>query len=148
MTAENIEGLFDEGGVKSEFDLLSIDVDGNDYWIWKAIQRFNPRVVCIEYNSNLGDTVACTKAYDPNWRWDGSTVFGASLAAFEKLGREKGYSLVGCDFLGINAYFVRDDLLESLFEAPYSTKNHFEPNRVFLAGLPGNWHTPGVFVEV
>jgi hypothetical protein len=148
VSAENIEKLFDEGGVKPDLDLLSIDVDGNDYWIWKAITRFSPRVVCIEYNSNLGDTVACAKEYDANWRWDGSTVFGASIGAMEKLGREKGYSLVGCDFLGMNGFFVRNDLLADKFEGPYTAKNHFEPNRVFLAGLPGNWHTPGVFIDV
>lgn len=148
VSAENIEQLLKEGGVGPDLDLLSIDVDGNDYWIWRAITSVQPRVVCIEYNSNLGDTVACTKEYDPSWRWDGSTVFGASLAAMEKLGREKGYSLVGCDFLGMNAYFVRNDLVGDHFEAPYTARNHFEPNRVFLVGLPGNWHTPGVFVEV
>jgi hypothetical protein len=148
VSAENVEELFDQGGVKPEIDLVSVDVDGNDYWVWKAIRRFTPRVVCIEYNSNLGDTVACAKEYDPHWRWDGSTVFGASLTALEKLGREKNYALVGCDFLGMNAYFVRNDLLGDHFEAPFTVKNHFEPNRVFLAGLPGNWHTPGVFVDV
>lgn len=148
VTAENIEQLFDEVKLSAEFDFLSIDIDGNDYWVWKAIQKYNPRVVCMEYNSILGATASCTVPYDPAWQWDGSYYFGASLAALEKLGREKGYSLVGCDFTGINAYFVRNDLLGDLFEAPYTSANHFEPNRYFLTTNPGNWMSPGPFVEI
>lgn len=148
VSAENAERFLDEADIPIEFDMLSIDIDGNDYWVWKALVRHRPRVVCMEYNSNYGDTIACAMRYDPDWRWDGSTIFGASLAALEKLGREKGYCLVGCDFIGINAYFVREDLVGDLFEAPFTSHNHFEPNRVFLVGLPGNWHTPGPFVPV
>ena len=64
---------------------------------------------------------------------------GASLKAMEILGKKKGYSLVACDFLGVNAFFVRDDLLEDKFCAPYTSENHFEPQRLFLYrrnGLP------------
>jgi hypothetical protein len=148
ITAENIEELFRQGAVPLELDLLSIDIDGNDYWVWKAIKQYRPRVVCIEYNSSLGDRVSCAMDYDPDWRWDGSYVFGASLVALEKLGRLKGYSLIGCDFTGINSYFVRDDLVGDLFCPPFTSNNHYEPNRYFLASNPGNWRTPGPFVNV
>ncbi len=110
ITAENIEHLLDRHGVPAEPDLLSIDVDGNDYWIWRAITR-RPRVVVIEYNANLPADRAQTIPYDPAHRWDGSDFYGASLLALAQLGRAKGYTLVYCTQAGVNAFFVRSDLL-------------------------------------
>ncbi|MBL8727507.1 MAG: hypothetical protein JNM25_03680 [Planctomycetes bacterium] len=113
ITAENIGALLDHHGVPAEPDLLSIDVDGNDYWIWRAITR-RPRVVVVEYNANLPADRALTMPYDPLHRWDGSDFYGASLLALVQLGRAKGYTLVYCTQAGVNAFFVRDDLLPGL----------------------------------
>lgn len=110
ITAANINDLLDRHGVPDEPDLLSIDVDGNDYWIWRAITR-RPRVVVLEYNANLPADRALTIPYDPAHRWDGSDFYGASLLALAQLGRSKGYTLVYCTQAGVNAFFVRDDLL-------------------------------------
>ena len=110
ITAENIEALLDQHGVPREPDLLSIDVDGNDWWIWRAIGR-RPRVVVVEYNANLAADRALTMPYDPQHRWDGSDFYGASLLALARLGQQKGYTLVYCTQAGVNAFFVRDDLL-------------------------------------
>jgi SAM-dependent methyltransferase len=110
VTAENIESLLDTHAVPSEPDLLSIDLDGNDYWVWRAIKR-RPRVVVAEYNANLGARAAVTIPYDPNHRWDGTDYYGASLAALHGLARSKGYTLVYCTQAGVNAFFVRDDLM-------------------------------------
>jgi len=119
VTAENVESLFDRYGVPSRFDLLSIDIDGNEYWVWKAIQRFRPRVVVIEYNVFFGSDVSKTMPYDPVHRWDKTTFHGASLAALHKLGREKGYSLLHTDSYAPNAFFVDDALLpDALVGAP------------------------------
>jgi len=142
ITAENIEGMFDALKTPEEFDFLSIDIDYNDYWIWKAINKFRPRVVCIEYNCAFGPTIDWKVKYHPNGKWDGSRNFGASLKALELLGREKGYSLVGCGLIGINAFFVRDDLLGDHFLQPYTSERHYQPGRYFMRMPESHFKTP------
>jgi hypothetical protein len=115
IDAENVEALFERYGVPRVFDLLSIDVDGNDYWVWKAIERFTPRVVVIEYNIFFGLGYSKTMAYAPEHVWDESTYHGASLAALHKLGRSKGYSLVWTESYSPNAFFVLDSELPAEF---------------------------------
>jgi len=141
VTAENIEELLAGGGVPEEPDLISIDIDGNDYWVWKAMDRFRPRVVVIEYNASLGRTAQVVSPYDPRGCWDGTTGFGASLSALEALGREKGYALVGCSVAGVNALFVRSDLVGSHFLEPFTSETHYEPPRFGCphAGHPPRW---------
>jgi len=144
ITGENIEGLFNNVNSPKEPDLLSIDIDYNDYHIWKAITQYKPRVVVIEYNSIFRPDTHFVVQYNPTRVWDKSSHFGASLLALEQLGIEKGYYLVGCVFTGSNAFFVRQDLVGDLFESPFTTENHYEPNRDFLnyrAGHPKN-HIP------
>ncbi|HEB91470.1 MAG TPA: hypothetical protein ENI85_17985 [Deltaproteobacteria bacterium] len=114
VDAGNVESLFRRHGVPTEFDLLSIDIDGNDYWVWKAIRTFSPRVVIVEYNIFFRPGMAKTIAYDADHVWDKKgygRYHGASLAAFERLGREKGYVLAYTEPYCPNAIFVREDLL-------------------------------------
>lgn len=141
ITAENIEQLFEEAGVPQEFDLLSIDIDNNDYWVWKAIRRYSPRVVAIEYNASFKKTVSCVVPYSPTTIWNHTNYFGASLKALEGLGMEKGYRLVGCNYTGVTAFFVREDLVGDNFAAPFTAENHYEPPRYFVR-MP-NGHPPG-----
>lgn len=132
ITAGNIETLFERLQVPAEFDLLSIDIDNNDYWVWRAIEKYRPRVVAIEYNASYQASANCVVEYAPERIWDLSNSFGASLKALELLGREKGYSLVGCNYSGVTAFFVRNDLLQSHFAEPFTSENHFEPPRYFM----------------
>lgn len=120
VTAENVNDLFAEHGVPEVFDLLSIDIDGNDYWVWKALDRFTPRVVVIEYNIFFAHDDARTMPYNPDHRWEeGSAYHGASLAALRKLGDEKGYALVHTDSWAPNAFFVlRSELPSDFVERP------------------------------
>lgn len=120
VSAENINELIEENGVCGEIDLLSIDIDSNDYWVWKAIDVVSPRVVVIEYQVALGPEPALTIPYDPAFDRSAYTInqppaeivyAGASLRALTRLGSSKGYSLVGCDRLNGNAFFVRNDVL-------------------------------------
>jgi hypothetical protein len=138
ITAENIESLFKQGNVPGSFDLLSIDIDGNDYHIWEALNAFSPRVVVVEYNASYGPRVDKVSPYNPSFVWDGTNKFGSSLKAFERLGNQKGYSLVGCDVAGINAFFVRTDLVGDHFYAPFTSEIHFEPPRYFLNYFGGH----------
>lgn len=115
ITAENINALFQKYGVPKSFDLLSIDIDGNDYWVWKAITKHRPRVVIMEYNASVPPSESRAIPYDPNFRWSRTDYFGASLLALKKLGEQKGYTLVTCDSRGVNAFFVEDRLVKERF---------------------------------
>jgi len=117
VTAENINDLVAGQGFSGQIDLLSLDLDGNDYWIWRALDCVQPRVVVLEFNALLGAERSLTMPYQPDFRLDLSSPpyrCGASLPAFVKLGREKGYRLVGVQSLGFNAFFVRTDVREDL----------------------------------
>jgi hypothetical protein len=130
---ENVAALFKQLGVPKEFDLLSLDIDQNTYYAWEGLHEFRPRVVVVEYNAALPPDVDWKVAYDGDRKWDGTQNFGASLKAFELLGRRLGYSLVGCEFIGSNAFFVRDDLVADRFAAPFTSENHYEPPRYALS---------------
>ena len=132
ITAANIEDLFREGNVPTELDLLSIDIDGNDYWVWQAITNYRPRVVIVEYNAIYPPESSWVMQYNPSHQWKYNSHMGSSLKALEKLGHQQGYKLVGCSFSGVNAFFVREDLLADHFCSPFSAENHYEPARYFL----------------
>jgi hypothetical protein len=140
VTVDNIESIFKEHSVPADFDFLSIDIDGNDYYLWKAVKLFKPRVLIIEYNASLGPDNAFVVPYNKKSVWDGKTnAYGASLKALEKLAMEKEYSLAACSSTGTNAFFVRNDLVKDKFCPPFTSENHFEPPRYFLA-LKKNGH--------
>jgi hypothetical protein len=112
ITRETVNDLLTRHGLTGEVDLLSVDVDGNDYWIWEAITACTSRVVVLEYNSMFGPSRAVTIPYDPtfNRREHRFCYFGASLAALTRLSASKGYRLVAVDPTGVNAFFLRNDL--------------------------------------
>ena len=149
VTAENINRLIESGGLK-DIDLLSIDIDFNDYWVWKAIDVVSPRVVVIEYNAGLPPPLSVTVPYQPNRSADGTNFFGASLAALVRLGQAKGYRIVGCNISGSNAFFVRDDLCAEHFIEPATAEEHYEPPRHFFSLLFAgpNAPRPGPYVAV
>lgn len=112
ITAENVNELVSKQGYEGEIDLLSLDLDGMDYWVWKALTCINPRVVVLEFTALWGPHKAVTLPYRSNFRinWEREPwCHGASLPAFVKLGRERGYRLVGTNRFGFNAIFVRAD---------------------------------------
>jgi len=113
INAENINDLVQIPGFNNEVGILSIDIDGNDYWVWKAIDSINPIIVIIEYNSLFGKNNAWTIPYESSFvRGEKSSsllYFGASLKALQILGERKGYSLIGSCSRGLNAYFIRND---------------------------------------
>jgi hypothetical protein len=133
---DNIVGIFKKLEIPAEFDLLSLDIDQNTYYIWEALHEFMPRVVVVEYNANIPPEIDWKVRYDKHRVWDGTQNFGASLKAYELLGNKLGYSLVGCDFAGTNAFFVRNDLVSDKFAEPFTAENHFEHPRYGYV----HWH--------
>lgn len=148
ITRDNIQLLFQQANVPVDFDFLSIDIDGNDYWVWDKIVDYKPRVVCIEYNATYPPNHAWVMNYNADHIWNGTSYFGASLLALEKLGKSKGYVLVGCDFAGCNAFFIHESEDLSKFEMPFTSENHYEPARYFLRRPSGHPHGFGEFVIV
>ena len=119
ITRDNVNDVIGTNGFRGEIDLLSLDLDGVDYWIWEAITVIQPRVVVVEYQDIIGPDRALTVPYSDDFNaWihpmtDGTPNYcGASLPAFAKLADRKGYRLVGCNRLGYNAFFVRRGLGE------------------------------------
>ena len=118
VDVENINPLLALSGFGREIGLLHIDLDGNDYWVWKAIDSVSPVVVILEYNSVFGIDRAITVPYDKNFyrtRAHHSNLYwGASLRALHLLSAEKGFCFIGCNGAGNNAYFVRKDRLNDI----------------------------------
>lgn len=115
VDAENINKILTDNGFSGEVGLLSIDIDGNDYWVWEKIVAVNPIIVVAEYNSVFGARHAVTVPYDDKFvrsRAHSSHLYwGASLSALVHLGARKGYGFVGSNSAGNNAFFVRRDCL-------------------------------------
>jgi hypothetical protein len=148
VTAENIDGLIRDAGFAGPLGILSLDVDGNDFWIWESITSVEPAIVICEYNPIFGDTRAVAVPYVPEFRrFDAhysGLYFGASIAALKHLATRKGYTFVGTNANGINAFFVKNDLaapLLQLIEAPKAFPSRHRDSRdqqgrlSFTAGL-------------
>ena len=145
----NINEVIRDGGVEGDIGLLSVDVDGNDYWILDAIEVVSPRILVVEYNSLFGAEAAVTVPYRPDFdrrtaHWSG-LWYGASLAALDHLARSRGYQLVGCNRAGVNAFFVRNDVVGDLptpapaaayVQARHREARDLDGNLIYLSGRP------------
>ena len=148
VTAENIDDLLRDNGFTGQIGLLSVDIDGNDYWVWDRIEAIDPAIVVCEMNGVLGDRYPITVPYNPYFeRLKGhhsGQYFGASVAALRHLGEKKGYEFLGTNSRGVNAFFVRKDLADNIL--PYIEDRRAYPSfhrdsrskqgsLTFLAGL-------------
>lgn len=120
VTRDGVDQLVSQAGFAGDIDLLSVDLDGVDWWIWKALTVVQPRVVVLEYNNRWSEEHSVTVPYRDDFATAdpgplGAGWFGASLPAFVKLGRDKGYRLVGANRVNTNAFFFRDDVGLALF---------------------------------
>lgn len=118
ITRENVNSLFRDNGFEGEIGILSIDIDGNDYWVWEAVTVVDPVVVVVEYNSVFGPRHAITIPYQPDFyrtnAHRSNLYWGCSVSALCRLAERKGYSFVGSNSAGNNAYFVRKDRMGKL----------------------------------
>ena len=137
ITKDNINGLLKKNGIVGDIGVLSIDIDGNDYWVWEAVNIVNPAIVIVEYNARFGSKLSVTVPYDPSFvrseKHHSMIYFGASLQALCNLGAKKGYSFVGCCSAGVNGFFVRKDLMvdkiKEVTVAEGFVKNKFRESR-------------------
>ncbi|MCM3881628.1 MAG: hypothetical protein ND807_16080 [Vicinamibacterales bacterium] len=130
ITRENVNSVVTDAGFGGQIDLLSLDIDGNDYWVWKALTSVEPRVVVLEFNAACGPERPVAMSYQEGYRLDVTKRpyrCGASLAAFVGLAKARGYRLVGLQSLGFNAFFVRNPVGENLLPE-YSAQECFARN--------------------
>lgn len=125
LTAENVNTCIKDAGFSGDIGILSVDIDGNYYWLWQAINVVRPAIVICEYNSLFGPSARVTVPYDPKFVRErahySGVYFGCSLAALELLAARKGYALVGSNSAGSNAFFVRSDKLSAIKTQSSST---------------------------
>jgi hypothetical protein len=118
ITQENIDNIISDNGVSGDIGLLSVDIDGNDYWVWKAITCIAPRIVICEYNSLFGLSANVSVPYQANFQRNkahpSNMYYGASIGALTNLAESRGYSLVAGNSAGNNVFFVRNDCLGNL----------------------------------
>jgi len=133
VDASNIEARCTKLGIPDEIDLLSIDIDGNDYHVFAAMERVKPRVLVLEYNGAFPPPQRMVGAYDPSYSYNDSTYIGASLQSVTELAEKKGYQLVGCNITGLNAIFVRKDLAKGKFAEPATPEHLYNVPRHQLA---------------
>jgi hypothetical protein len=121
ITKDNIDDLLAKSGFDEDLGILSIDIDGNDYFILEAISAVRPRILICEYNAVFGAKRRISVPYEADFcrtrKHYSNLYFGASLPAITFLANKKGYSLVGTNSSGCNAFFVRDDLLNGKLPA-------------------------------
>jgi hypothetical protein len=128
LEPSTVEATLLDAGVGHEPDVASIDVDGNDYHLWEALETIRPRLVVIEYNARFDPGRVQVQSYSQSVA-DGSDRFGASLGALRELGKSKGYRLVHTELAGVNAFFVRHELANDRFlpedEVPVRPANYY-----------------------
>lgn len=141
VCAENLNGEPEE----YDLDLLSIDTDWNDIYLWEAIKTIKPKVVCIEYNGHIPPPTALKVPYSDSkdQQWDGSNCFGASLQAIYDMAWKKGYRLLTCSLAGTDAFFVHKEYLHYFFGEPHFIEDLYEPARFNLEFNLGHQSSPG-----
>lgn len=133
VNRDNVAKILEDSGAPTDLDLLGIDIDGNDYYIWEALSGYAASVVVVEYISSYGPTESKTIAYNADHVWRNDNYLGASLTALTKLGKRLGYALVGTNRRGLNAFFVRGDLLRGIGFPEKTPRQAFHGQGIFDA---------------
>lgn len=132
ITAQNINQLFEKYGVPDQVDLMSIDIDFNDFYIWKAMdKKYNAAIIVLEYNASIPPNEDKVVKYHPYYIGDGTNYFGGSILAMYRLGRAKGYSLVYAEESGTNLFFVRNDIVERLEAEGITFKDRNDVEKIY-----------------
>lgn len=142
ITKDNINALINNTFSSAELGLLSVDIDGNDYWVWESIDCIKPWLVVAEYNSAFGDVYPITVPYRDDFQRAkahfSNLYYGASIKSLEHLAKQKGYVLLGSNGAGSNAFFIREDLypmINSLVQSTAALPSLFREGRNLDGGL-------------
>lgn len=131
IDTENINQLILDAGFNGEIGILSVDIDGNDYWVWEKISVVQPVIVVAEYNGIFGSELPLSVPYNPTFvrtqAHFSNLYWGCSLAALNHLATRKGYTFAGCNSAGNNAYFIRNDYLNDAIPTPSLQDGFSEP---------------------
>jgi hypothetical protein len=114
-----------------ELDFLSIDIDGMDIYLWEAL-AVAPKVICIEYNAKFPPPLSKKPVLNPFHHWAGGDYMGSSLCALSEVAAAKGYTLVGTNIVGGNAFYVRSDLAGDKFDGGGRPDILYNPPRYWL----------------
>jgi hypothetical protein len=135
VTLENVRDIVADAEQKfgtRDIDLLSMDLDGNDLHILqRALETLKPKLIAVEYNGKFPPPMSLTVTYDATHTWQGDDYYGASLQKY--VDTLKDYVLVSCNLSGVNAFFVRKDIMQN-FDI-YPVHQLFQPARHYLIGL-------------
>lgn len=148
ITKDNILDIFKNNNVPKDLGLLSVDIDGNDYWVLKEIlKEYTPSVIVAEYNSYYEPPIKWIMKYNPEHTWNDNTHYGASLQSMTNLCNNHGYALVCTDTRGVNAFYVKREYLgDNLIELTPSEA--YNPARYYgIHGGLGHQYIEGEFVE-
>ena len=135
ITAENINKVIKSVQLKGVIDLFSIDIDGNELYLLNKLSQIRPRVIVVEYNSKFPPPFKKSIKYSPNFIWKYDDYLGSSLQLLVDNLKKKNYALVGCNISGVNAFFVKKELLKNKFPKDTSAKFHYQQFRVGLINL-------------
>lgn len=135
VTRDGCRTLLASRGFADALDLLSISIDCNTHHVFTELLPLQPRVICVAYNGMLPPDLNWAAPYDPKAVWDGSNIYGATLGTISAAAEAAGYSLVGCELSGTDAFFVRHDLLTGRFLRPGDVMFHWEPLRLHLGQM-------------
>ena len=129
ITRDNIEQLFRSAQVPPEPSVVSIDIDGNNYWILEALSWYRPMVFVVEYNAMFPSDASWAMRYDSAHEWRNDSYQGASLKSLTDLATHKGYTLIACSLAGVNSFFLCNDLVRE----------------AFVTGMPSDSYHPAPF---
>ena len=135
ITAENINKVIKSTHLKGVIDLLSIDIDGNELYLLNKLSQIRPRVIVVEYNSKFPPPFKKSIKYSPNFIWKYDDYLGSSLQELVDNLKKKNYALVGCNVSGVNAFFVKKELLKNKFPKDTSAIFHYQQFRAGLINL-------------
>ena len=135
ITAENVNEELKFSKLNKNLDLLSIDIDGNELYVLNELKIINPRVIIVEYNAKFPPPVEKTIKYDPKFIWDYDDYFGSSLQLLENTLKKIGYVLVGCNALGVNAFFIKKELVKNKFPKNSTAQFHYQEFRIGLNNI-------------
>ncbi len=120
ITPENIDELFSAAGVPEDFEIMSVDIDSIDYFVWQGLNKFTPKIVIVEYNSIVPSNIEYIVARDDAIKLGSTSKEGASLLAYERLANKKGYQLIYTELSGTNAFFIHESCKQYFADVDWS----------------------------